>query len=250
VRKSFYKNRLIMSVNKNSSEEEATPTEASLWQCLFAEALGTFTLVFMGCSAVVANDYLVEIAFGFSLTLLAIIVSLGPISGGHFNPAVTIPMVVAREIKPLKGFLYILAQVAGSSLAGALVIPFPHSKGDFLQYGTTTINADITVGHGFVLEMLATAFLVSVIFSTAVNPRGNKKVAPFVIALVVYADIVAFAPWTGASMNPARSFGPALAGNQWANHWLYWLAPILGGLIGLAIHKILSIGSGGYQRLK
>jgi len=252
-----------MSVNKNGVVEEevvgggtgAGLSEAKLWQCLLAEAIGTFTLVFMGCSAVVANDYLIEIASGFALTLLALIVSLGPISGAHFNPAVTIPMMVAREIKPLKAVLYIVSQLVGSILAGFLAAAYPHSSADYAQYGTTTINKDITVGHAFVLEMLATTFLVGVIFSTAVSPSGNKKAAPFVIALVVLADIIAFAPWTGASMNPARSFGPALAGNQWRNHWVYWLAPILGGLMGLAIHYALSYGrtskrGGEYQRLK
>jgi len=242
-----------MSVNKNGVEEEVSLPEPKLWQCLLAECIGTFTLVYMGCSAVIANDYLIEIASGFGLTLFALIISLGPISGAHFNPAVTIPMMVAREIKPVKALLYIVVQLLGSTLAGLLVVSYPYLSVDYAQYGTTTINKDLTVGHAFVIEMLATAFLVGVIFSTAVSPSGNKKAAPFVIAMVVVADIIAFAPWTGASMNPARSFGPALAGNQWRNHWVYWLAPILGGLLGLAIHYALSFGrSKGveYQRLK
>jgi len=226
--------------------------EVKLWQALLAEFIGTFALVFFGCAGVISSGIrsalLVEIAFGFSITLLCLIVCLGPISGAHFNPAVTIAMVIAREIKWHKAILYIICQLLGAVVGGFLASALPIDHPIYSQFGTTRINPEISLLLGFTIEVIATAFLVAVIFAAAVNPRADKRSAPFFIAFVIFVDIIAFGPWTGASMNPARSFGPAVAGNQWEYHWVYWLAPILGGLIGLGLHKVFQIHAN-YQRI-
>jgi MIP family channel proteins len=166
--------------------------------------------------------------------------AIGHISGGHINPAVTIAFLVTRRIPPLTGALYIVAQIVGASLAAIfLAIIFPQEQWQAVSLGTPMV-ANITVGAAFAVEAVLTFFLVLVIFGTAVDPMGPKGIAGFGIGCVVILDIFMGGPLTGAAMNPARAFGPALISGSWQDHiTLYWAGPIVGALVAASLYHFV-----------
>lgn len=230
--------------------------DVGAWKAAIAEFIATFSFVFLGAGAVVgvvnilgetgptgSALLLIAVAHGLAITLL--VASIGRISGGHINPAVTISMVVTRKVSLARGVMYVAAQLVGAAVGAyllAMVIP------DTLEgtLGGHALSANIGVGTGLVIEALLTFFLVFVIFATAVDPKGASSLAPVAIGLIVLVDHFVGVPLTGASMNPARSFGPALASGEWLNHWVYWVGPIAGGIIAANLYEIIFIrwGSG------
>jgi MIP family channel proteins len=196
----------------------------------FAEAVGTFALTFIGGAAIInGQSGLAGIAVAHGLTLAVMISCVGHISGGHLNPAVTAGFLVTGRMKPAEAAGYLCAQLIGASLAALmLLLLFPnaaqaHLGGQALAEGTGW-------GKGVIIEAVLTFLLVFTVFATAVDGRGAFKIiAGFGIGMVVAFDILAAGPITGASMNPARSFGPALIGNFWTGHSVYWIGPLIGG---------------------
>jgi len=218
---------------------------------LIAEFLGTFALTFFGAGAICADQLIRHGAFGpIDLLLIAaahavvlgvMVSALGHLSGGHFNPAVTMGALVGRHIKPAMAVMYWATQlVAAIAAAGLLQYFFPTAITKAVSIGAPVPSVDAT--HAFVIEIVLTIFLVTVVYATAVDPRGAfGKIAGFAIGAVLFFDILVGGPLTGAAMNPARAFGPALvAGILDGNHFLiYWLGPVIGGAFAALLHQKL-----------
>ncbi|MGQ0714267.1 MAG: MIP/aquaporin family protein [Gemmatimonadaceae bacterium] len=207
-----------------------------------AELVGSFALVFIGSGAIIlskmpgSNIGLVEVALAHGIILAVMVTATMRISG-HFNPAVTIAFLTARRIGPFMAGVYVLAQLLGAMLAAyALKAGMPEMLFEAARGGGQFVSLDITTGQAFMLETIATFFLVFVIFGTAVDPKA-PRVGGMAIGLTVAADILAIGPLTGASMNPARSFGPAIASNIWEGHLIYWVGPIVGGVIAAQLYE-------------
>lgn len=216
------------------------------WRHFIAEFIGTFALVFVGGAAImIAKDTnssagLLGIALAHGL-ILAVMVSAMMRISGHFNPAITIGFVVTRRIDPMMAGVYIVAQVIGA-IAGAyfLKATFPFTLFEATRGGGQAIALQVNGTQAFMLEAVATFFLALVVFGTAVDPKA-PKVGGLAIGFVVAADILAIGPLTGASMNPARSFGPAVASGVFEAQLIYWLAPITGAIIASVIYEFLFI---------
>jgi MIP family channel proteins len=219
------------------------------WRHFASEFVGTFALVFVGSGAIMTTRLsgstagLVEVALAHGLILAVMVSALMRVSG-HFNPAVTLGFLATRRIEAFMAALYVIAQVLGAVVAAyALKSAYPASVFVETRGGGQAIALDITGGQAFILEAIATFFLVFVIFGTAVDLRG-PKIGGLAIGFVVAADILAIGPLTGASMNPARSFGPAVASGVYEAQLLYWAAPITGGLVAALLYEFLFMRRG------
>ena len=205
-----------------------------------SEFIGTFFLVFIGGGAIMmapeggAGLIAIAIAHGFALAIG--VTALMRISG-HFNPAVTFGFLVTRRIEPMMAGLYIVAQILGAMAASyALKGLIPAAMFALAHGGIQSISIDISGTQAFFLEAIATFMLVFVVFATAVDPQA-PKVGGFAIGLVVMVGILAIGPLTGGSMNPARSFGPAVAVGMYEGQIIYWLGPIFGGIVAAAMYE-------------
>jgi len=218
-----------------------------LSQQVIAEFVGTLALVFIGAGSVVilslymaGNTGILGIALAHGLVLAVMVTSLGHISGGHFNPAVTVGVWVTGKIESGRAAVYILTQLAGAAAgAGLLRLAIPESIWSKTFLGLPTINHanGITNGKGVLIEAILTFFLVFTVFATAIDERGAwKAIAGFAIGLVLTFDILMGGPFTGAAMNPARWFGPALVGGKWTDFWVYIAGPLTGAIIAAALY--------------
>ena len=200
------------------------------WRHFIAEFIGTFALVFIGSGAIIRGGSVVEVALAHGIILAVMVTALMRISG-HFNPAVTLTFMTVRRIEPVMGVVYIIAQIMGATVAAyALKGIFPHDAVAATRVGGQMVAGSISFGGAIVLEMIATFFLVWVIFGTAVDPDA-PRVGGFAIGLTIAADIMAIGPLTGASMNPARSLGPAIASGVFEAQAVYWIGPIVGAIV-------------------
>ena len=225
--------------------------------CFVAEGLGTFALTFIGAGTILTTTFtggdasLIAIALAHGLVLAIAVSATMNISGGHINPAVTITMLVTGRIKPPLAIGYIVSQLVGASVAGFLLMFIFKSMGEAgaeaiiaCKLGTPNLNAAVLLWMGVLIEIILTFLLVFVIFGTAVDPRA-PKIGGFGIGLAVTVDILMGGPLTGAAMNPARTFGTLLGGlgdtaDLWSQHWIYWLAPIVGAVLaGVFYDKFL-----------
>ncbi len=202
-----------------------------------AEFVTTFALIFVGAGAVILNANgqldLTGVALAQGLVLAIMVSITAHISGGMVNPAVTISLWVTGKIATTRAGVLIGAELTGA-VAGALVLRFllPTELFDVGTGGIPALGDGIAVGKGILIEAVTTFFLVFAVFGTAVDDRGPfSKTAGLTIGLVIAFDIMAFGPYTGAAMNPARWFGPALATMDWANWYVWIVGPIAGGII-------------------
>ena len=206
-----------------------------------AEAIGTFALVFAGCGAIVTDAQrdgalgVVGIGLVFFLVLLAAIASLGHVSGAHFNPGVSLSFFLTRHLPAKDLVAYVGAQL-GAAVAAALLllVVWPGHPADL---GATVPS--IGAGRALVLELVLTAFLMLVIISVATDTRAVGAPAALAIAAVVGLAAMAFGPLTGASMNLARSLGPALAAGQWEDFWVYVAGPLIGAPAGALAYQFV-----------
>jgi len=210
---------------------------------VLAELVGMFAFVFIGAGSIVVNGLpanttgLLGIALAHGLVLAIMICIFGATSGGHFNPAVTIGLCVTRHITPLKALLYIVAQLVGGTLGGLLLRAiFPTAVWQATHLGTPALAPGLSFGTGILIEAVLTFFLLLAVFGTAVDPRA-PKIGGFGIGFTVLFDILAGGALTGAAMNPAIAFGPALAGGFWQNQLVYWIGPIIGGIIAALLYE-------------
>jgi len=211
---------------------------------LVAEAIGVFALVFAGAGSIVlaagnANIGLVEIALAHGLAIGLLISALGHISGGHFNPAVTAGFWVTRRISSPLAVGYVLAQLVGGILASvALVLLFPEGLREAANLGTPALGPGIDFGKGVGIEAILTFFLVLVVFGTAVD-RRSANLGGWAIGMIITMDILAAGPLTGAAMNPARALGPALMTGTWDDQLVWWIGPIIGGVLAAMLYHYL-----------
>lgn len=222
-----------------------------------AELIGTLFLVFVigtvvtlyvstGAAATsTGSDFaVVGLVQGFVLFLL--IMAFGQVSGGHFNPAVTVAAAATRRIDPVDAVVYVLAQLSGGVLGALLVKAFLLDEGRAAHYGAASVSpllASPAAGAG--IEALGTFLLVLAICAIAMNPRARQEWAPFAIGTTFAFAVMVFGPLTGGSFNPARWFGPALIGDDFggfAGVWPYVVGPIVGALAAVAVYRFVIAG--------
>jgi MIP family channel proteins len=210
----------------------------------WAEFLGTFTLCFIGQGAVVMQQAtgggsLLVVAVAHGLALAVMISALGAWSGGHLNPAVTLGFVVTRRMSLTSAITYWVSQLSGAIAASFLLrAVVPGEAGEAVHYGVPLLAAGVSVSQGLLIEFVLTFFLVTAVWGTTVDERA-PKIGGFGIGLAVLMDMLVGGPLTGAAMNPARAFGAACASGVWTHHWVYWLAPMLGGVAAARVYKSL-----------
>lgn len=223
---------------------------ASIPQKFAAEFLGTFAVVFIAAGAICSDQYLMAsgqrhfgllaYALSYGLIYAVAMTAVGHISGGHLNPAVTIGFWVTRRLGTIQCLGYWIAQILGALLASYLLVAIiPDTSWGLKAVGLITpdLSPDFTRGQGIVLEGIMTFILVFVFFATAVDVKGAfDKIAGFAVGLTVTVDVLFGGAFTGASLNPARSFGPALATHHWRNHGVYWVGPLLGGILAAVVY--------------
>ncbi|CAN6463037.1 unnamed protein product [Victoria cruziana] len=223
--------------------------QADCLRAVLAEIVLTFLFVFAGVGSAMASERLAggsgmaglaAVAVAHAL-VVAVMISAGlHISGGHLNPAVTIGLAVAGNITIFRSVLYWIAQLLGSTLA-CLLLRFLTGG---LETPIHTLASGVGYLQGVIMELVLTFSLLFVVYATIVDPKRTAvgSQGPILVGLVVGANILAGGPFSGASMNPARSFGPAFASGNWTDHWVYWVGPLLGGaLAGLVYDAIFII---------
>ncbi len=209
-----------------------------------AEAIATYGLVFFGPLSVILavsafgeelttqSVLFISLAHGGVITLM--VYAFGHVSGAHINPAVTIPMIITKRIGLADGIGYIISQLIGAVAAAAtlwVILPELGAKVNFGTQGGPSELINNSVSSAFAIEAILTFFLVLVIFMTALHKKASPGLHGLSIGGMVFLIHLVAVPLTGASVNPARTFGPALISGFWEFHWLYWAAPILGGII-------------------
>lgn len=213
-----------------------------------AEFVGIFALVFIGGGAIMMAartnppGSLLAVALAHGLILALMVSATMNVSGGHLNPAVTIGFLVARRITPMMAALHVASQLLGA-IAGALTLRWlmPGDLFNALRGGGQSVALDITMTQAIGLEVVATFFLMFVIYGTAVHQLA-PRIGGLAIGLTIAADILAIGPLTGASMNPGRSFGPAIATGLWEGQIVYWAGPILGAILAALVWEFLLMG--------
>jgi MIP family channel proteins len=221
----------------------------SLTQKVFAEFVGTFALVLSAIGAISADQYLratsqegltvLGVAAAYGLTYAALIGALGHISGAHLNPAVTIGFWVTKRLSTMQSLCYWVAQIAGASLAAyllLLILPQANWRAQVLGTVTPNLAADFTRLHGMLLEGTLTFIIVFVFFATSVGRSGDTH-GGWAAGFATVAAAVFALPFTGAAFNPARTFGPAIVTRHWTNHGVYWVGPLLGGVLAAVLYE-------------
>lgn len=208
-----------------------------------AEVLGTFVLVFCGSMSILAAlamdaPILAVVPFGFGLALLGAIFAFGPTSGAHFNPAVTLGALLDRRIGPVDAGAYVISQVIGA-IGGSALVGVVAGGQDMVARTTNGVGQGIAPLAGFAIEVVLTAIFLMVILTAS---RRLPTQAPFVISLTLVMIHLAGIPFSGASVNPARSLGPALIGGDLSQVWIYLTAPFVGAAIGWALYRVFETG--------
>jgi len=227
----------------------------------FAEFVGTFALIFIGAGSILVfgkqfmpvltqGEAAAQVYDGLSLLAIAVAHGLaigvmasavGHISGGHFNPAVTLGFLVTRRIAPTLAIVYWSMQFAAAALASALLRwIFTDEVRALVNLGAPGLGTNISQGQGLVIEIVLTFFLVWVIFATAADPGGTFRViAGLAIGFTITMDILLGGPLTGAAMNPARAFGPELIQRDWDNFWVWYVGPCVGAVLAALAYEYL-----------
>jgi aquaporin NIP len=206
-----------------------------------AEGVAAFALVFAGCGAVIANQVYdgtlgsVGVALVFGLIIMVMIYAIGHLSGAHINPAVTAAFTLTRHFPAREAVVYVGAQLAGAVIAALLLLGiWPDQPADL---GATVPS--VGVGSALVYEFVLTAFLMFVIMAVATDTRAVGAAAAIAIGGTIGLDALFGGPVTGASMNPARSFGPALASGEWSDFWIYLVGPLVGAALGAFAYQLV-----------
>ena len=210
-----------------------------------AEFVGAFALIFVGAGAIAVaapdNLGLVGIALAHGLVIGVMASAVGHISGGHFNPAITFGFLLTRRMKPGLAGVYWVAQFGGAVL-GALALTWllPNALTDPVALGAPALGDGVGAAQGAVIEGILTFFLVWVVFASAADPRGTfASIAGLAIGFTITFDILIGGPLTGAAMNPARAFGPELVQGEWANAWVWYVGPLVGGALAALAYEAL-----------
>jgi len=209
------------------------------WRSFLAEFIGTFSLVIVGCGAIAVQTQTgslthLGVAVAFGLVVMIMISAIGHISGAHLNPAVTLAFAVSRHFPWRLTTGYFLAQFSGATLAAMVLRAI---FGGEAQLGVTLPSGSVL--QSFFLEVLLTASLMFVITAVATDTKAVGQLAAIMIGATVMVNALWGGPISGASMNPARSFGPAIVSGIWGSQWIYWIAPILGAILGALAYQVI-----------
>uniref|UniRef100_A0A4W3GUC4 Aquaporin-4 n=1 Tax=Callorhinchus milii TaxID=7868 RepID=A0A4W3GUC4_CALMI len=215
------------------------------WKAVSAEFLAMLIFVLLSLGSTIrwnGKDQpmdLVLVSLCFGLSIATMVQCFGHISGGHVNPAVTAAMVCTRKLSLAKGLFYVVAQCLGAITgAGILYLITPSSVAGGL--GVTKVNKQLSAGHGLLVEIFITFQLVLTIFATCDPKREDLKgSSALAIGFSVAIGHMFAIDYTSSSMNPARSFGPAVIMGKWENHWIYWVGPLIGGIVAAALYDYL-----------
>ena len=224
------------------------PPFADVLRRSVAELVGTFAIVFVGCGAILsagpeAGAGTLEVALAFGLVVGVMVSALSHISGGHFNPAVTLAFLITRRLSVVLAVAYWLVQFAGAAL-GALLLRWVYPDAQEATLGAPALGSGIELGAGLVVEAVLTFFLVWVVFATLADPRGSyTAIAGLAVGFAVAFDTLVGGPLTGAVMNPARAFGPELVSNVWGDFWIWYVGPLAGGAIAALLYDELYLRS-------
>jgi aquaporin NIP len=208
------------------------------------EGIGTFALVFAGCGAIVADATRdgalgsVGVSLVFGLIIMVMIYAGGHLSGAHYNPSVTLAFTLARHFPPREALAYVGAQLLGAVLAALVLLAAWSDVPADLGATVPSVGA----GTALLYEIMLTAFLMFVITAVATDTRAVGAAAAIAIGGAVGLDALFGGPITGASMNPARSFGPALVADQWGDFWIYIVGPLVGAAIGVLAYELVRGG--------
>jgi aquaporin-4 len=252
-------------------------SKPQFWKALLAELIGTMLLVFIGCASCVQNAIcyvapseasasegttappsctdpndpsIVQISLTFGLAVATVVWSIAHVSGGHINPAVTAGMLFARKITIVKAILYVISQCLGAIIGAAILKAMnpEHLKNDLCP---TRVSSAISAGQGFGVELIITFVLVFTVFASCDKARTDLNgSAPLTIGLSVTLCHLAAIKYTGASMNPARSFGVDVILKEFPDHWVYWLGPICGGIIAGLLYDLLFAADSSLKKVK
>jgi aquaporin NIP len=212
-----------------------------LWRRCAAEGFAAFALVFAGCGAIVTNAQYGEalgtvgIALVFGLVIMVMVYATGHLSGAHINPAVTLAFTLTRHFSLREAAAYIAAQLAGATAAALLLLAVWTDKPASLGATLPSVGA----GSALVYEAVLSAFLMFVIMAVATDTRAVGAAAAIAIGGTIGLDALFGGPVTGASMNPARSFGPALVSGEWRDFWVYVVGPVAGAAIGALAYQLI-----------
>ena len=211
-----------------------------------AEFVGTFALLFIACGGAAYARVPTDLALANGLPIGVMVSAVGLISGGFFNPAVTLGFLVTRRISPLLACWYWLLQFGAAALAVLLVAwVLPAGPENSSNLGVPALGSGIGSGAGVVIEAVITFFLVWVVFATAVDPRGTfKQIAGLAIGFTIAMGVLMAYGLTGGAMNPARAFGPQLVGDHWSNWWVWYVGPFAGAVIAAALYELLYLRPG------
>ena len=215
------------------------------------EFIGPFALVFAGVGSIIATQGhdLVAIALAHGLAIGLIISAAGHISGGHYNPAVTIGFLATGRISVPKAVMYIVAQLLGALAAALILTQVYPDLGDFgrnnvgVNLGALTVGAGMTPVNALIVEAVMTFFLMFVIYGVAVDGRTGKAIAGLAIGLTITMDILLGGPASGAAMNPARWFGPAVVQQAYGDWWVWWVGPIIGAVLAALLFNYVLLGN-------
>ncbi|MEA2010034.1 MAG: aquaporin [Actinomycetota bacterium] len=219
---------------------------------LAAELLGTYVLVLGGTATILSTasaagvdqvpagaTKLVIVAFGFGLALMAGLYAFGEVSGGHFNPAVSLAMVLDKRLDPLSMAGYWVAQLVGATLASLTLLVATSTEA--VASTMTTFGAGIEAWEAFLFEVVFTAIFLAVILKVTTSENSGKT-AFLGIGLTLTMIHLVLIPFTGTSVNPVRSLGPGIVGGVWADQWVYWIAPLVGAALGWGLYKLVTSG--------
>jgi MIP family channel proteins len=208
------------------------------------EFIGPFALCFMGIGAIILTGDTIAIAFAHGLAIGLCVMAAGHVSGGHFNPAITIAMIATKRISPNEGIVYIISQLLGATAATILIaLAIPSSLREGAHLGIPAVGANFSAGNALIAEIVATFFLVFVVFGVAVDQRSAKAVSGLAIGLTITMDILGIGSISGAAMNPARWFGPALIDTNLSDFWVWIVGPVVGALLAAFLSSnVLFVG--------
>ncbi|CAH1273793.1 AQP8 [Branchiostoma lanceolatum] len=231
--------------SENPEEPPAPLYETYVLSCL-AEYVG-MTLFIVIISLVTGHfsaagpNWLIGVALTNGFAIVSLVVAIGPVSGAHLNPAVTMVITLSGGFQPILVIPYVMAQLTGS-ITGAYFTKaiLPNTTYALCHGGANSVGPGMTAGGAILCEVLITAFLVLIILMSGVDSEyKNQPLPPLAIGMAVVVGIMCGGPFSGGSMNPARAFGPAVASGVWDHHYVWWVGPLLGGLVSAGIYRTL-----------
>nr|XP_022343421.1 aquaporin AQPAe.a-like isoform X2 [Crassostrea virginica] len=236
----------MWKIMKENLEDLTSP---NLWRAAAAELLGTLFLVFFGCASATgqqnqANPDYVQIALAFGLIVGTMVWGIAHVSGGHINPAITLGALVTRRVSIVRALMYIVCQCIGAIVGAAILFGLTPANAR-AGLGVNAMQGDVTEAQGFGVEVMITFVLVFTVLASIDGKRSDLHgSAPLSIGLAVAVGHLVAIAYTGCSMNPARSFGPAVIQNAWDSHWVFWIGPFVGSFVAaLSYEYIFSAGA-------